>query len=81
MPAGEIYNREVIVVQRDNIVLEAAKLMRQYRVGDVQVVDDRNGERVPIGIITDHDLVVEITAAELDYMGITVGDVIDLHAV
>ncbi len=81
MPAGEIYNREVIVVQRDNTVLEAAKLMRQYRVGDVQVVDDLNGERVPIGIITDHDLVVEIMAAELDYMVITVGDVIDLHAV
>ena len=82
MPMGEICNREVIVVQRDDTVLEAAKLMRQHRgVGDVQVVDDRDGERVPVGIITDHDLVVEIMAAELDYMVITVGDVIDLHAV
>lgn len=81
MPIGEIFNRKTIVVQRNDTVLEAAKLMRQYCVGDVQVVDDRNGERVPIGIITDHDLVVEIMAAELDYMVITVGDVIDLHAV
>lgn len=80
MPMGEICNREVIVVQRDDTVLEAAKLMRQHRVGDVQVVDDRDGERVPVGIITDHDRVVEIMAAELDYMVITVGDVIDLHA-
>ena len=81
MLIGEICNREVIVVQRDNTVLEAAKLMRQHRVCDVQVVEDRDGERVPIGIITDHDLVVEIMASELDYMVITVGDVIDLHAV
>lgn len=81
MPGGEICNRAVIMVQRDSTVLEAAKLMRQHRVCDVQVVEDRNGERVPIGIITDHDLVVEIMAPELDYMVITVGDVIDLHAV
>ena len=81
MPGGEICNRAVIIVQRDNTVLEAAKLMRQHRVCDVQVVEDRDGERVPIGIITDHDLVVEIMAPELDYMVITVGDVIDLHAV
>ncbi len=81
MPGGEICNCAVIVVQRDHTVLEAAKLMRQHRVCDVQVVEDRDGERVPIGIITDHDLVVEIMAPELDYMVITVGDVIDLHAV
>ncbi len=54
--------------------------MRQHRVCDVQVVEERDGQRVPLGIITDHDLVVEIMAPELDYMVITVGDIIDLHA-
>lgn len=80
MPSGEICDRAVIVVQHVDTVLEAAKLMRQHRVRDVQVVEDRDGERVPIGIITDHDLVVEIMAPELDYLVITVGDDIDLHA-
>jgi CBS domain-containing protein len=80
MPIGEICNREVIVLQRDDTVLEAAKLMRQHHVSDVQVIENRDGERVPVGIITDHDLVVEIMAPELDYMVITVGDIIDLHA-
>jgi len=55
--------------------LEAAKLMRQHHVGDLVVVDDNGGVKVPVGIITDRDLVVEIMAPELDPAAITVGDI------
>jgi CBS domain-containing protein len=75
MPVSEICTREVIVMQRDETVMEAAKLMRQHHVGAVLVVEDRNGVRVPVGIVTDRDLVVEIMAPELDHMVITVGDI------
>lgn len=75
MPISEICNREVIVVQRDNTILEAARLMRQHHVGDVLVVEDRGGARVPVGVVTDRDLVVEIMAPELNQMVITVGDI------
>ena len=75
MPVSEICNREVVVVQRDDTALEAAKLMRQHHVGDVLVVEDRNGVRVPVGIVTDRDLIIEIVAPELDGSVITVGDI------
>ena len=75
MPISEICNREVIIVQRDSTILEAAKLMRQHHVGDVVVVKDRGGVRVPVGVVTDRDLVVEIMAPELNQMVITVGDI------
>ncbi len=75
MPISEICNREVVIVQRDDTVLEAARLMRQHHVGDVLVVEERNGIRVPIGIVTDRDLVVEIMAPELDQSVITVSDI------
>lgn len=81
MTVSEEGHREVIFVQRDDTVLEAAKLMRQHRVGDLQVVEDRDGVSIPVGVVTDRDLVVEIMAPELDSMVITVGDIIDLHAV
>jgi CBS domain-containing protein len=55
--------------------LEAAKLMRQHHVGDVLVVEDRNGIRIPVGIVTDRDLIMEIMAPELDGTVITVGDI------
>ncbi len=75
MPISEMCNREVIVVQRDSTILEAAMLMRQHHVGDVVVVEDRGGVRVPVGVVTDRDLVVEIMAPELNQTVITVGDI------
>jgi len=56
MPVKDICNREVIVVQRDDTALDAAKLMRQHHAGDVLVIEDRNGVRIPVGIGTGRDL-------------------------
>ena len=75
MPVSEICNREVVIVKPDDPALKAGRLMRQYHVGDVVVVEDSGGERVPVGVITDRDLVVEIIAPELDPAVITVGDI------
>ncbi|WP_435626449.1 CBS domain-containing protein [Candidatus Ferrigenium straubiae] len=75
MPVGEICNREVVIVQAGQSALEAAQLMRQHHVGDLVVVEERGGFRVPVGIVTDRDLVVEIVAPGLDPSAITVGDI------
>ena len=75
MPISELCNREVIIIQKDESVLEAAKLMRQHHVGDVIIVEEQNGIKKPVGIVTDRDLVVEIMATGLDPKVITVGDI------
>lgn len=80
MPISGICDSETVAMLRDDTALDAAKLMRRHRVGDVVVVEERDGARIPVGIITERDLVVEIMAPELDCMVITVGDIIDLHA-
>ena len=76
MSVGEICNRDVIVLRRDETILEAAKLMRHHHVGDVIIVEERDDTSIPVGIVTDRDLVVEIMATELDQAVITVGDII-----
>jgi CBS domain-containing protein len=81
MPIGEICTREVVIVKRNETVLEAAKLMRQHHVGDVVVIEERDGVRFPVGIVTDRDLVVEIMAPELDPAAITVGDIMEQELV
>jgi len=75
MAIGEICNREVIIVDRETTVHEAARLMRQHHVGDVVIVEVLNGVRKPVGIVTDRDLVVEVMAPDLAPMVITVGDI------
>lgn len=74
MSVGEVCNREVIVIAPESSVLEAARLMRRYHVGDLVVVQQRNGKAVPLGIVTDRDLVIEVIAAEVDPSQVTVGD-------
>jgi len=75
MTIGTICNHEVITVRRDATLLQAAILMRQYHVGDVVVIEDHIGKSVPVGIVTDRDIVIELVATELDYKVITTGDI------
>ena len=79
MAIGEICNREVVIAQRETTVLEASRLMRQYHVGDLVVVDDTDGKRAPVGIVTDRDLVLEVVSMELDAAVLTVGDIMGLE--
>ena len=75
MGIGDICNREVVYVNRDVTVNAACKLMRHYHVGSLVVVDDVDSQRVPVGILTDRDVVVEIDAMDLDAKVITAGDI------
>jgi CBS domain-containing protein len=64
MPIGELCNREVVFTTRTNNVVEAAQLMRRYHVGDLVVADKIDGRLVPVGIITDRDIVTEVVAKD-----------------
>src|SRR5687767_10947923 len=73
---GEIYNRAVVVATPEMTVSEAAKLMRSRHVGSLVVVSNTNvGLRVPVSIVTDRDLIVEVIAVDLDPKTITIGDI------
>ena len=75
MPIGEFCNREVVFATRETSIPEAAQLMRQYHVGDLVVVDEVDGKRVPVGIVTDRDMVIEIISQSLDFNEFSVGDI------
>jgi CBS domain-containing protein len=75
MNAGEICNREAVIAYRDTSLAEAARLMREHHVGSLIVVVDRAKERVPVGILTDRDIVVAVVAKELDARTLKVGEV------
>jgi signal-transduction protein with cAMP-binding, CBS, and nucleotidyltransferase domain len=48
--------------------------MRSSHVGDVVVVDQPNGKKVAVGIVTDRDLVVQVMALEADPGVVTAGE-------
>ena len=74
MPIGDVCIRDVVVARSGTTVLEAARLMAQNHVGNLVVVEDVNGRRVPVGIITDRDIVRNVVAEGLDAGVFTLGD-------
>jgi CBS domain-containing protein len=81
MPIGELCNREVVFAMRNTSIIEAAQLMRQYHVGDLVVIDEIAGRRVPVGIITDRDMVVEVIAPGRAIESCTVGEIMHPHLI
>lgn len=75
MDVAELCTREVIIVGQDATILAAAKLMRQFHVGNLVVVEKRQGLSFPLGILTDRDIVIKLVAGEVDFETVTVGDV------
>jgi CBS domain-containing protein len=82
MSIGEICTRETVFATRDMTVAAAARLMRQHHVGTLVVVEEIKGDRrMPVGIVTDRDAVIEVMATGLDPNVITVGDIMDQELV
>lgn len=76
MTVGEVCKRNVAVVDRNETIVDAASHMRAFHVGDLVVVEDRQGRRVPIGIITDRDIVVGAVAPDTGHINtLLVGDI------
>lgn len=75
MTAGEYCNRDVVVIEKSESVREVVKLMRSNHVGDVVVIEKRDQSVIPLGILTDRDIVVELVAEDVDLDAVNVGDV------
>lgn len=71
----------VVFVEKNDSIREAAVIMRKYHVGDVVVIEEREDDRYPIGILTDRDIVIQITAEDVDLDAVTVGDVMSFDLI
>ncbi len=74
MSVSEICNRDVVIVRPEESIQTAARLMREYHVGDLIVVKESQGRRIPVGILSDRDIVIEMVAKDLVYDAVNVGD-------
>ncbi len=75
MSIGEYCNRDVVIVNKTESVQEAISLMRSEHVGAVVVVDQINDAIIPVGMLTDRDIVVEVLAENIDLQSVNISDV------
>jgi CBS domain-containing protein len=64
MTVGSFCNRTVVICRESDSILESARRMRDFDVGSLVVVEDRNGVRVPVGIVTDRDIMLDLAEAD-----------------
>lgn len=70
----------VAVAEPETTAFAAAQLMRKHHVGALIVVDALH-KRLPVGIVTDRDLVLALMAEGLDPEVFTVGDIMSVELV
>jgi CBS domain-containing protein len=82
MTAGEFCTRQVVTIHREDTLVEAAQRMRKHHVGTLVVVDEdeKDGQRTPVGVVTDRDLVVcVLTGSRANVERLVVDDVMSRH--
>jgi CBS domain-containing protein len=73
----DIMTTSVVGVAASATLVEAARDMRVFDIGDVLVMD---GDRV-VGIVTDRDIVIRALAVDLDPAQTMVGDIATPHPI
>jgi len=74
MTISALCHRVVVTIHRQATAEDAARLMRSCHIGDLVVVDAAD-TRVPVGMITDRDIVVGVIAQGLAAAQTPVGSV------
>jgi len=74
MSINLICNHNVATAATSDGIVEAAVRMREEHVGNLIVVERRGSAVVPIGILTDRDIVVGVVAKRVAPDTLTVGD-------
>lgn len=77
MAISECCNIGVVCCEANALIPEVAALMRKHHVGDVIVIENQERGRVPIGIVTDRDIVIETVAVQLDVEVFTASDIMN----
>lgn len=74
MNVSEICTRKVVVIPESMPLNEAARMMREHHVGCLVVVKEEDKQQIPVGLLTDRDIVVEAVAMELDTKTVLAGE-------
>jgi CBS domain-containing protein len=72
--AADICRTDIVSAEEHTSLYEVSKLMRTHHIGDVVITRSGDTKQVPIGILTDRDIVVHGIACDVDLDEVTAGD-------
>ena len=75
MNVAEIYKHNPVTIRESEELVSAAQLMRERHIGYLVVVEPQECGAVPVGVLTDRDIVVGVIAKGADPREFCVADV------
>jgi len=81
MDLNKIGKSSVITVPSHIQIDDAAKIMRSNHIGDLIVVEEKEGAKIPVGIITDRDIVLATIALGIPTENLSVGDIMSTNLI
>ncbi len=72
--AGDLCSRDAVTVLRSTPLGEASRLLRERHVGCLVVVEAVQGGALPVGVLTDRDIVTAVVARDSNPSLMRVGD-------
>ena len=75
MNVAQHCKHDVLSVTPSTALTDAAHLMREHSLGFLVVVEERDGRRFPVGVLTDRDIVVRVIGAAVDPQTLLVKDI------
>lgn len=78
---AELFERNPIWLRTSATLLEAAQLMARNHIGDIIVIKEQNDRLVPVGMLTDRDLVVKGVAHRIAAETVRVSDLMTLEVI
>jgi CBS domain-containing protein len=61
----QLCEKDVVCLTPDATILEVAKNMLDEHIGDVVIIKENAGKSVPVGIVTDRDIVINTIAKQV----------------
>lgn len=81
MNAAMLCTRDVATCTTQATVVDAAGMMRDAHAGDLVVVHEQAGRCVPVGMVTDRDVVLTVVRADAQPGSLFVGDIMSTPVV
>lgn len=79
MTIRDICTKTVVVVEKNDPLQRIAHLMKDSNVGNVLVIEGQGKDRLPVGIITDRDLVIEVLNRGVEISHLHAADVMSTN--
>jgi len=77
MRVGDICNHHAVIIGTSDSVHTVAELMRDQHVNYVVVVESNGGNNIPVGSLTERDIVVKLAANNVDLDSVTAAEVME----